>query len=64
MKEHSLTLTNSGSALIDTTDINEVITCIRGTTGTDVEPEDIVDGGEYGEVTEDQDSVTVQIYER
>lgn len=64
MKEYSLRLTNSGSALIDTADINEVITCIRGTTGLDVDPEDITDGGEYGEVTEEQDSVTVQIYEK
>lgn len=64
MKEYCLTLTNSGSELIDTTNINEVIACIRGTTGTDVEPEDITDGGEYGEITEQQDSVTVQIYEK
>ena len=63
MTTYALTLTSSGEALIDTDDINNVIAVINGTTGIACTPDDITDYGEYGIVTDDQDSVTVRIYE-
>jgi hypothetical protein len=60
-KPYSLTFTNSGEYLGDYDDIYDLIRAIRGATGEDVDPQDIVDGGEYGNVTDEMDSVTVHI---
>jgi hypothetical protein len=63
MKEYMLTFSGSWSHIITTTDIKELIDCIEGATGEEVTEDDIENGAEFGEVTDELDSVTVTIYE-